>query len=74
MVQAIMQVMQIKIQLFHNLKPRIDLGGTLGKYLLRDELVRLAYKFAKLVIETNSKVQEPKTYDEVINDLIYKNR
>lgn len=64
----------MKIQLFYNLKPKIDLSATLGKYLLRDELVRPTYKFAKLVTKINSKVQEPKTYNKVINDLIYGNR
>ena len=32
------------------------------------------YKFAKSVTEINSKIQEPKTYDEPINNPIYENR
>lgn len=33
-------------------------------------LPKLVYKFAKSVIETSSKVGEPSTYDEVINNLV----
>lgn len=31
-------------------------------------------EFAKSVIETSSKVREPKTYDEVVNNPIHGNR
>lgn len=31
-------------------------------------------KFVKLVTEINSKVREPKTYDEAVNDPIYGNK
>ena len=64
----------MKIHPLCNLKTRTDLGRTLGKNLLGDKLVRPVYKFVKLVTETSSKVQEPKTYDEAINDLIHENR
>lgn len=74
MVQAIIQIKQIRINLFYDLKLKTDLGGTLGKNLLRNRLVRLARKFAKSVTETSSKVQKPKTYDKAINDPIYRNR
>lgn len=57
-----------------NLKPRIDLGGILGKNLLRKQLVKPIYKFAKSVTKTSSKVWEPKTYNEAINDFIHNNR
>lgn len=58
-----------------DLKPKTDLCGTLSKNLLiKDGLVRLAYKFAKSVTKTSSKVQEPKTYDKATHNLIYGNR
>ena len=37
-------------------------------------LVKPTYEFAKSVTETSSKEQEPKTYDEAINDPVYTNR
>ena len=50
-------------------KSRTDLGVASSKNsLLGDRLVNLVYKTARLVIETSSKVQEPKTYDKIIND------
>ena len=55
-------------------KLRIDLGGTIGKNPLGEQLVRPMYKFAKLVIEISSKVQEPKTYNKTINDSILENK
>ena len=52
----------------------MDLGGTTGKNP-SDGLVRPVYlEFAKSVTETSSKVREPKTYNEVINNLIHGNR
>lgn len=42
-------------------KPKTDLGRTIGKNLLGEQLVKPMYEFAKLITETNSKVQEPKT-------------
>ena len=68
-----MQIKQIRIQPPHNPKLRIDLGGTLGKNPA-DGLVRPARELAKSVTKTSSKVQEPKTYDEAINDPIHGNR
>lgn len=56
-----------------NLKLRTDLDGTSSKNLLEKGLVRHAYKFAKSVTETSSKMHEPKTYNEVINDSIHGN-
>ena len=55
-------------------RPRIDLGGTSGENLPAEGLVRPAREFAKSVTETSSKVQEPKTYDEAINDPVHGNR
>ena len=73
-VQAIVQTKRMRIDLSHDLKPRIDLGEILGKNPLGDGLVRPARKFAKSVTETNSKVREPKTYDKAINDPIHGNK
>lgn len=55
-------------------KPRIDLGKTLGKNSLVDRVVRPTRKFIKLVIKISSKVREPKTYNETINNLVYGNK
>ena len=55
-------------------KPRIDQGGTSGENPSAEGLVRPAQEFAKSVTETSSKVREPKTYDEAINDPIHRNR
>ena len=73
-VQAIMQTKRMRIHLPCDPKPRTDLGGISGKNPLGDGLVRLAYEFAKSVTEISSKVREPKTYDEAINDPIHENR
>lgn len=59
-------------RLLVQLKPRIDQGGIIGKSLVR--LVRPMHKFAKLVTKTSSKVCEPKTYNEAVNDPILGNR
>lgn len=45
---------------------RTDLGIGSG--------VRFARKFAKSLTKTSSKVYKPKTYNEAIDDLIYRNR
>lgn len=51
----------------HNLTmPRIDLGTDLD--------VKPVYNPAKSLTKISNKVYEPKTYDEAINNLIYKNR
>ena len=55
-------------------KPKIDLGGILSKNLSAEELVKPALEFAKSVIETSSKVREPKTYDKAISNLIHGNK
>lgn len=73
-MQVIVQTKQMKIDLFHNLKPKTDLDRTLGKNSLRDRLVRLVPKFAKLITETSSKMQELKTYNETIKDSFYGNK
>ena len=52
-------------------KPKIDLGGILGENLSVEELVKPALKFAESVIETSSKVREPKTYNKAISNLIH---
>lgn len=58
-----MQTKRTKIQPSHDPRPRIDLAEISDKNSLKDGLVKLAHKFAKLVTETSSKVQEFKTYD-----------
>ena len=73
LVQAIVQTKQMRIYPLHNLKPRTNLGGILGKNPV-DELVRLMREIAKLVIKTSSKVREPKIYDKAISDTIYGNK
>ena len=55
-------------------KPKTDLSGTSGENLPVEGLLKPARKFAKSVIETSSKVQEAKTSDEAISDLIYVHR
>ena len=64
---------RIKAEGAHNLslaqRPRTDPSGTSGKNPL-DGLVRPTQELAKLVTETSSKVREPKTYDEAVNDPI----
>ena len=54
-------------------RPRTDPDGTSGKNPL-DGLVRPAQELAKSVTETSSKVREPKTYDEAVNNPINGNR
>lgn len=34
----------------------------------------LIYKFAKLIIKINSKIQQSKTYNKIINNFIHKNK
>ena len=73
-MQAIMQTKRMKIHPLYNPKPKIDIGETISKSLLRDKLVRYLYKFAKSVTETSNKVRKPKTYNKVINHPIHGNR
>lgn len=56
--------------------PKRDLSRISGKNpLVEDRLVSLAYyKVAKSTTETSSKVREPKTYNEAINNRIHSNR
>ena len=68
-----MQTKRIRIHPSHNLKLRTDLGGTSSKNPANG-LVRPAQELTKSMTETNSKVQEPKTYDEAINNPIHENR
>ena len=53
-------------------RPRTDRGGTSGKS--PSGLVRPARELAKSVTETSSKVREPKTYNEAVNNPINGNR
>lgn len=67
LVQTITYIKRMKIYPPFNLEPRTDLSRTLGKNsLVGDGLVSPTQKTTSLIIETNSKVQESKTYDEII--------
>lgn len=58
--------LQIRLAKCHNLTvPKIDLGTGSG--------VKPAHKLAKSLIETSSRVHEPKIYNEAINNLIHGN-
>lgn len=58
---------RIRLDESHNLTiSRTDLGTGLG--------VRPAYKLAKFLTETSSKMHESKTYNKAIDDLIDENR
>lgn len=72
-VHIIIQTKQTKIQFHLHLKPKTNLGGISDKNL-GDRLVRLVQELAKLVTKTNNKVQELKTCDKAISNLIYGNR
>lgn len=74
MVQAIIQTKQIRIHASYNSMPRIDLGEILDENSLENRLVRPAYKIAKSITKTSSKVFKPKTYTKAIKNLIYRNR
>lgn len=73
MAQAIRNTKRMRIQPF-NLKSRTDLGGTLGEKFLGEQLVKPTYKYTKLVTEISSKVRQPKTYNEAINNHILSNK
>lgn len=62
------------IHIFCDSIPKTDLGWTLDKNFLGDRLLKLVNKFAKSVTETSSKVHEPKTYNEAINNPIHGNK
>lgn len=70
-VQAIVWIKWVRIDLSHDSKPKTDLGRTSSKNPMGDGLVSPAHKFPKLVTKTSSKVQEPKIFDEAINDYIH---
>ena len=63
----------MRIHPLHDPKPSTDLGGTSGKNSA-EGLVRPARELAKSMTETSSKVREPKTYDEAINNPVHGNR
>lgn len=64
----------MRIYVLCNLMPRTDLDKISSKNFLENKLVKPAYKFTKSIIKTSSKIHEPKTYDDAINDFIYGNR
>lgn len=64
----------MKIYVTSNLESRTNLDKILDENSLEDKLVRLKYKFAKLVFETSNKVYKFKTYNKTINNLINRNR
>lgn len=53
--------------------PRTDLSGTLGENLSKG-LVKPVQEFAKSITKTSSKMREPKTYNEAINNAVHENR
>lgn len=55
-------------------RSRTDLDRILSKNSLADELIKCVYKFVKSIIKTSSKVQELKSYNEAINNLVHENR
>lgn len=58
---------QMSLDKAHNpIVPRTDLGIDSG--------IKLAYKLAKSLIKTSSKLYKPKTCDEVIDNPIYKKK
>lgn len=60
-------LLQMRLDKFYNpimLRTDLDIGSD----------IRLICKLAKFLTETSSKVYKPKTYDEVINNLIYRNK
>ena len=73
LAQAIMQTKRMRIHLLFDPKPKTDRGKTSGKNPA-DGLVRPAQELAKSVTESCSKVREPKTYNEAINNPIHDNR
>ena len=73
LIQTIIQK-RMKTDPFQDQNPMTDLGRILDENSLREQLIKLIYKFAKSVTKTSTKVREPKTYNEAINDLIYSNR
>ena len=73
LAKAITQIKQMWIYLLLDLKSKTNLDETLSKNPVNGSL-RLVQEIAKSVTETSSKMREPKTYDEAINDSIYGNR
>ena len=55
-------------------RSKTDLSGTLGKNTSAERLIKPTLEFVKSVIEISSKVQDSKTYNEAISNLIYGNR
>ena len=73
LVQAIVQTIRMRIHPPHDSKPRIDLDVSSGKNPA-DGLVRPVRELTKSVTKSSSKVREPETYDEAINNLVHGNR
>lgn len=68
----------MRLDEFHN-PPRVKLDRSYDPTMLRTDIdtgsgVRPTRKLAKFLIETSSKVHEPKTYNEAINNTIYGNQ
>lgn len=55
-------------------RPKTDPSGTSGKNPSVEGLIRPVCGFAKLVTNTNSKIREPKTYNEIIHNSVHRNR
>lgn len=63
----------MRIHPSHNPKPRTHLGGTASNSPV-DRLVKPVQELVKSGTETSSKLKEPKTYDEIINNAVHRNR
>ena len=63
----------MRTQFLLDLKAKTDQDRTLGKNP-SDRLVRPTQELAKSITETNSKVREPKTYNEAINNSLNENK
>lgn len=64
----------MKIYFSYNVKLKTDLNRVSSKNVFKDKLIKLIYKFVKLIIEINNKVRKPKIYNKAINKPINENK
>lgn len=64
----------MKIFIFYDLKLKTDPNRILSKNFIANKLIMFIYKFVKSVTKIKSKMQKLKSYNKVINNLIYKNK
>lgn len=77
-IQSITTILQMRLDKFHNLL-QMRLAKFYNPTMLKIDLgtnssIRLICKLIKSLTKSNGKVHKPKTYDKVIDNLIYKNR